>query len=229
LREKLRNSGGFRRCFLVFFASDPLTLEARGVYSAPWRPAPLPRRQLLSAAPPPTAVPTEAVIETPENVQETHLPPNRVALFLATAGGVGFAPLAPGTFGSAVGVVLFPFVSGLGLWLLLLTTLALLSVGIWAADEAERVYQTKDDGRIVVDEVVGQWITLMPLAVLGRSWDPLWLAVGFFVFRGFDIWKPGPVLWAERNFKGGAGVMLDDVVAGIFGAGLMTVLLWALA
>ncbi len=206
-----------------------MAFEAGGVYSALWRPAPLPRRQLLAAAPPPTAIPTEAVIETPENVQETHSPPNRVALFLATAGGVGFAPVAPGTFGSAVGVVLFPFVSGLGLGLLLLTTLALLSVGIWAADEAERIYQTKDDGRIVVDEVVGQWITLMPLALLGRSWDPLWLAVGFFIFRGFDIWKPGPVLWAERNFKGGAGVMLDDVVAGIFGAGLTAVLLWVLA
>ncbi|MCH7709764.1 MAG: phosphatidylglycerophosphatase A, partial [Myxococcales bacterium] len=68
-----------------------------------------------------------------------------MALFLATAGGVGFAPVAPGTFGSAVGVVLFPFVSGLGLGLLLLTTLALLSVGIWAADEAERVYSEERD------------------------------------------------------------------------------------
>jgi phosphatidylglycerophosphatase A len=123
-------------------------------------------------------------------------------------------------------VVLFPFVSALGPWLLGLTTLALLSVGIWAADEAERVYQKKDDGRIVIDEVVGQWITFMPLAILDRSWDFVWLLVGFFVFRGFDIWKPGPARWAEQNFPAGAGVMLDDVVAGLMGAGAMAVLLW---
>jgi phosphatidylglycerophosphatase A len=184
---------------------------------------------LLAAASPPSAVPTEAVIEAPENVQETASPPNRVALFVATAGGAGFAPVAPGTFGSAVGVVLFPFVSGLGLPLLALTTLALLSAGIWAADEAERVYRTKDDGRIVVDEVVGQWITLVPLVLVDRTWDGVWLLVGFLVFRGLDIWKPGPARWAERSFAGGAGVMLDDVVAGLLGAVVMGVGAWWLS
>jgi len=141
-----------------------------------------------------------------------------VALFVATASGAGFAPIAPGTAGSAVGVVLFPLLVGLGPWLFALTVLALLSLGIWAADEAERHYARKDDGRIVVDEVVGQLITLAPLLVLGGATNPWLLVTGFVVFRCLDIWKPGPVRWAEQNFHGGAGVMMDDVLAGVFGA-----------
>jgi phosphatidylglycerophosphatase A len=100
------------------------------------------------------------------------------------------------------------------------TLLGLAFLGIWASDVAERAFERKDDGRIVVDEVVGQLLTLAPLAALapasGRR-SPLWLLAGFLLFRLLDIWKPPPVLWAERSFGGGAGVMLDDVFAGILG------------
>ena len=146
------------------------------------------------------------------------MPPNRVALAIATVGGVGLAPVASGTFGSAAGVGLYLLLAGLGPWLYLLTTLALLSVGIWAAEEAERVYGGEDDGRIVIDEVVGQLLTLAPLLLLGVPTGAFLLVTGFVVFRVLDIWKPGPVGWAERHFRGGAAVMMDDVFAGVLGA-----------
>ncbi len=149
------------------------------------------------------------------------MPPNRVALAIASVGGVGLAPVASGTFGSAVGVGLYLLLAGLGPWLYLLTTLALLSLGIWAAEEAERVYGRKDDGRIVIDEVVGQLLTLAPLLLPGVPSSVFLLVTGFVVFRVLDIWKPGPVGWAERHFQGGAGVMMDDVFAGVLGAFVM--------
>lgn len=124
-----------------------------------------------------------------------------------------------------VGVALFFPLSALGFWLYLLATVALLSLGIWAADEFERAHGKKDDGRIVIDEIVGQLLTYFPFVFLGISAGFLWLVTGFVVFRVFDVLKPGPVRWAEQGFAGGAGVMLDDVLAGIFSALVMGVLI----
>ncbi len=86
-----------------------------------------------------------------------------MAGILATAGGVGYAPIAPGTFGSALGVALFVVLSALHPLLFALTTATLLALGTWAADRAELFFGKKDDGRIVIDEVVGQLIALAPL------------------------------------------------------------------
>ena len=147
-----------------------------------------------------------------------------MARILATAGGAGYAPVAPGTFGSAVGVVLFVVLSALHPLLLLLTTATLLALGTWASDRAEEFFGKKDDRRIVIDEVVGQLIALAPLlyfADLAGTHFLALLGAGFLLFRLFDIWKPGPVGWAERRFEGGAGVMLDDVVAGAIAALVM--------
>ena len=163
--------------------------------------------------------------QTSENNGVLKSAPNPVALFVATGAGAGYAPVAPGTFGSAVAVVLFPLISLLGPWLYLLSALALLSLGVWAADEAERAFGRKDDGRIVIDEVVGQLLTYAPLVIFEVPVGLLWLVTGFVVFRGLDIWKPGPARWAERSFAGGAGVMLDDVIAGLMGAGVLWVLI----
>ncbi len=144
---------------------------------------------------------------------------------MATAGGAGFAPLAPGTAGAAVGVVLHLLLATLSPWLYALGAVALLSLGIRAADAAERFYGRKDDGRIVIDEVVGQLLALAPLALQGvrSSWLPV--VTGFVAFRVFDVWKPKPVRWAER-LGGGAGVMLDDVVAGALAAPLVAGFAW---
>jgi phosphatidylglycerophosphatase A len=100
----------------------------------------------------------------------------------------------------------------------------LLALGIWASSEAERIYARKDDGRIVIDEVVGQLLCLAPLTIVpppGGPRSPMLLGLGFLIFRLFDIWKPGPVRWAERSFPGGAGVMFDDVLAGILAAAVI--------
>jgi len=123
-----------------------------------------------------------------------------------------------------VGVGLYVVLAPWGTGLLLATTAVLLALGIWAADEAEQVYAHKDDGRIVIDEVVGQLLCLAPLTIVpppAGPRAPLLLVLGFLVFRLFDIWKPGPVRWAERSFAGGAGVMFDDVLAGILSAAVV--------
>ena len=138
---------------------------------------------------------------------------------VATAGGVGYAPVAPGTAGAGVGAALYWILAPNGAAIVAGTAIALLAAGIYAADIAERVYERRDDGRIVIDEVVGQLIALAPAALWSANpRSPLWLAIGFLAFRLFDIWKPGPVRWAERNFAGGAGVMFDDVLAGLLAA-----------
>ena len=175
--------------------------------------------------PVPVPVPIGFVIEASENTRESHpparVPGRRLALLLATGAGAGYAPVAPGTAGSAVGVLLHLPLAGLGPGLFAVTILALLFLGIWAAEEAERAFERKDDGRIVIDEIVGQLIALAPLVALAPRVDPrspFWLVTGFVLFRCFDIWKPGPARWAERNLRGGAGVVLDDVVAGGFAA-----------
>jgi len=141
-----------------------------------------------------------------------------LALALASGGGTGYLPVAPGTWGSALAVGIFVLFSPVGLWQFSLTLVALFFLGIWAADTAERVFGREDDGRIVIDEVAGQLLTFAPLLVLGSSRSPAALVTGFVLFRCFDIWKPGPVRWAERRFAGGVGVMMDDLVAGILAA-----------
>jgi len=158
------------------------------------------------------------------------VPARSFTLLVATAGGAGYAPVAPGTAGSAVGVAVYLLLANLGQLLFGVTLLGLAFLGIWASDAAERAFGKKDDGRIVIDEVVGQLLTLAPLLILAppsalRS--PRWLLSGFLLFRLLDIWKPPPVAWAERSFAGGAGVMMDDVFAGILGGLILSVaLLW---
>ncbi len=106
-----------------------------------------------------------------------------------------------------------------------------LGAGVWAAGRAERELGCPDDPRIVIDEVVGQWIALAPLALVhfGTAKSlfsfSCFVVTGFVLFRLFDIWKPGPVGWAERRFEGGLGVMADDVVAGGLAAACLTGLL----
>lgn len=143
---------------------------------------------------------------------------------VATAGGAGYAPFAPGSFGSAVGVGAYWLLADLNLVLFGITLLGFAFLGIWASEIAERHFGQHDDGRIVIDEVVGQLLTLAPLVALapaaGRR-TPVWLIAGFTLFRVLDIWKPPPIRWAERSFSGGAGVMLDDVFAGILGGALL--------
>lgn len=157
------------------------------------------------------------------------------AVWLATVGPIGWLPVAPGTAGAAFAVCTFVFFSLLvpdemrglpALATLLGGTAVLTAGGVRAAELAGQHFGCEDDGRIVVDEVAGQWLTLAPLLVFpgaALSWP--WVVTGFVLFRVFDIWKPGPVRWAERRFPGGLGVMLDDIVAGVLGAVVLAVAL----
>ncbi|MCY4122329.1 MAG: phosphatidylglycerophosphatase A [Acidobacteria bacterium] len=148
---------------------------------------------------------------------------SRLALLVATAGYVGLVPVAPGTWGSAVGVCLLLLVrgtGGAGAEVLLLAVV--LAGGVWAASAAERLYGQPDPGAIVIDEVAGMLITLF--------WIPVtWVGVlaAFLAFRFFDIVKPYPVGMAER-LPAGWGVMADDVVAGLY-AGVTVRVLAAIA
>ncbi|MDO9392321.1 MAG: phosphatidylglycerophosphatase A [bacterium] len=128
---------------------------------------------------------------------------------LASAGFAGYCPIAPGTAGSLVGLVIWWFGAELNIWLQLSIIITLFFLGVWAATLAEKDWG-HDAGRIVIDEVMGMWVTLW---LLPKSW---WLfAVGFLLFRAFDIIKP---LGARQSQKlpGGWGVMVDDLLAGIY-------------
>jgi len=142
----------------------------------------------------------------------------RLALAVATGAGAGYSPVASGTAGAAVGAVLFWPLAALPVPLYAVTVIGITCLGIWAADLADRTWGTKDDGRIVVDEIAGQLISLFPLLLLGRARSPGWIVTGFVAFRVFDVWKPGPARWLEENLEGGAGVVLDDVAAGVLAA-----------
>lgn len=152
--------------------------------------------------------------------------PRFAALAVSTSLGVGLLPAAPGTWGSAFAVGIFVLFSPLPGALLILSLLALGALGVWAADVSEAVFERGDDGRIVIDEVVGQLLALAPLAFLAPAFiegrEIPALVTGFVAFRCLDITKPGPVGWAERRFSGGLGVMMDDVVAGGLAALVVT-------
>ena len=132
--------------------------------------------------------------------------------------GIGYAPIAPGTFGAAAGVAVYLAVVGAGAFALLAVAIVVTLLGIRACDVAERHFGRRDDGRIVVDEVAGQLVALAPLPFSADPREPLVLGAGFLAFRLFDIWKPGPVRAVERRVSGGLGVMCDDLVAGLLAA-----------
>jgi phosphatidylglycerophosphatase A len=141
-----------------------------------------------------------------------------VALFIATGAGSGYAPVAPGTFGSAVGIVLY-FLTWRwpATWQAALLA-AISVVGIWASTVAARHFGREDPGYVVVDEIAGQLLTLFLLGV-----GPIGAAAGFFIFRALDIVKP----WPARQFEAlpaGLGIMADDLMAGAYGWVLMRLL-----
>ena len=138
---------------------------------------------------------------------------DRLALNLATLGPAGRMPKAPGTWGSLVAALLAPIVFlPLPLWARIIVLAALFPLGSWAAGRAEHIVGRKDPGHVVVDELWGQWIAVLPLAA-GQAF---WIIPAFLFFRLFDIAKPWPVRASERWLRGGRGVMIDDGFAGLY-------------
>ena len=148
-----------------------------------------------------------------------------LSIWIATGLGSGYFPVAPGTAGSALGlalVIAFRQTSLEPLWLavsLVAFTGLLFLVGVWSAGKAEKVFGRVDPGQVVIDEVAGQIITFVATPRIAR----IGLIVGFILFRAFDIVKPFPAQRAER-FSGGWGIMLDDVVAGLYALMVLVIL-----
>ena len=143
-----------------------------------------------------------------------------IALTIGTAGFVGYMPKAPGTAGAAVGVLIYVLMEALRIGAYYLHAIIFfLIVGIWAASHVERLLG-HDSQRIVIDEVVGQMITFGMAAGRYRL-SAFYIVLGFGLFRLFDIVKPFPIRRLER-FKGGLGVMADDVGAGLYALAVLT-------
>ena len=143
-------------------------------------------------------------------------PADVIARLVATSGGLGYAPVAPGTVGSLAGVALF-WVVGRSASIGLITALILIVAGVWAATRMGQLAHEHDPQFVVIDEVAGQFVTLW-LAWSLQPASALWtfVGIGFVLFRFFDIVKPAPVRQLER-LKEGFGVMADDIMAGVYG------------
>lgn len=186
--------------------------------------------------PPPSAKPEASLdspaVASPGSSAQSSLPRRKphLSLFIATAGGLGYLPKAPGTWGSLAGVVVYilfaprygRYIHVFGLSTLLWNSafLAVIAVliaflGVWSAHRVVRFAENKDPQFVVIDEVFGQFLACL-VALAPVNWK--YLGLGFILFRLFDIWKPFPARQAE-SLPGGWGVMADDWIAGIY-AGL---------
>ncbi|MEM7568553.1 MAG: phosphatidylglycerophosphatase A [Pseudomonadota bacterium] len=145
----------------------------------------------------------------------------RLGIFLAVGCGSGLLRPAPGTWGSLAAVGLgYVMVTTLGHISVLIAALVSTLIGVWAANVYERRTTKSDASEVVIDEWAGQWFALWPTAFLAPT-APLAWAGSFLLFRAFDISKPGPIGKLDRELKGGLGVMMDDVLAGLLAGALM--------
>ena len=131
--------------------------------------------------------------------------------WIATGFGSGLAPKAPGTVGSLAALLPWLLLRELPLPAYLAALTVAFALGIWAANWVVARLSVEDPGLVVWDEFVGLWI-----ALLACPWHWAWVLIGFALFRLFDILKPRLVGWADRRIKGGLGIMLDDVLAGLY-------------
>ena len=132
-------------------------------------------------------------------------------VFLATGCYVGYIPFAPGTFGSLMGIPLVWLLSKLASPFSVLTMFFFILLSLWIGGEAEKIFNQKDSGCIVIDEIAGMLVTFAMI-----PWSMQNLLIGFILFRVFDIAKPFPSPLIEKNLKGGLGVVMDDIVAGVY-------------
>ena len=136
----------------------------------------------------------------------------RAVLFLATGFFAGTVPFAPGTFGSIMGLPVCFLISKLNIFLAVICTLLFIFIAIWVAAAASQILKKEDPAEIVIDEIAGLIVTFM-----GIPFTPKTAIAGFVIFRAFDILKPFPIRTMEKKVAGGSGIVLDDVMAGIYG------------
>jgi len=162
------------------------------------------------------------------------------ASWIATGLGSGLAPFAPGTAGSALALLPYLGLRVLPLWLQFVVIAVVFVAGTYSADRVCRLLQREDPGAIVIDEWIGQWLTLVlverTLSACGADLGigttmplPWLLALGFVAFRLCDVLKPWPASWADRQLSGGFGTMVDDALAALWAAPLTLAAWWLLA
>ncbi len=141
--------------------------------------------------------------------------------FLASGFYTGYFPVAPGTIGSLVGILACFFLQGIPFITYAIVTILMLIAGIFISGAAERVFQAKDSSHIVLDEIAGVFVTFifLPKGVT-------FLLAGFIAFRFFDILKPFPIRLIDEKLNGGWGIMLDDVLAGVYANILIRLIGW---
>jgi phosphatidylglycerophosphatase A len=148
---------------------------------------------------------------------------NRFILMLATGFGVGYSPIAPGTLGTLVAIPIYYFLSAIPSPVYEVTLIAFFFLSVWISEYAEISFGKKDDRRIVIDEVMGFFIAVLWLPKTTR-----FMIIGFFLFRFFDILKPFPIRRLEKGLRRGYGVVLDDVLAGVYANIVLHLILLAL-
>lgn len=148
---------------------------------------------------------------------------DNIILGFCRLGIAGLAPKAPGTWGTALACLIAPFVFlPLGYAWRCAELGAIFVAGGFAATRAEEILGQKDPGQVVIDELVGVWLVLLPFKNPG-----IWTILAAFVFfRIFDIAKPWPIKWSENWLPGGFGVMIDDVLAGVYALICVAILRW---
>ena len=146
---------------------------------------------------------------------------DEAVVFLATGFYIGNIPFAPGTFGSILGLALCFVLAGLKLPLAIIFTVLFIIVAVWIANGAEKVLKKNDPGCIVIDEIAGMAVTLV-----GLPFNLTTALIGFMIFRILDILKPFPIRSLDKRVSGGVGIVLDDVVAGIFANLLLRILVY---
>tara|TARA_X000001036_G_scaffold419938_1_gene440280 strand:+ start:716 stop:1210 length:495 start_codon:yes stop_codon:yes gene_type:complete len=138
--------------------------------------------------------------------------------FAATLGGIGMVPIAPGTFGSIAAWIIFVYLSHfISMINMLILTILFFILSIWICSEASKDLENKDHKSIVIDELVGMWIALLPVLVIANSQyeRTVYALAALILFRFFDILKPFPISYFDKNYKNGFGIVIDDVISGL--------------
>ena len=138
--------------------------------------------------------------------------------FAATLGGIGMVPIAPGTFGSITAWIIFVYLSHfISMINMLILTILFFILSIWICSEASKDLENKDHKSIVIDELVGMWIALLPVLVIANSQyeRTVYALAALILFRFFDILKPFPISYFDKNYKNGFGIVIDDVISGL--------------
>lgn len=141
--------------------------------------------------------------------------------FLAFGFGSGLVPFAPGTFGTLAAIPLYLLMQGLSLSFYLLITAVVCVVGIWICGKSSELLGVHDHSGIVWDEFAGYFVTMIAAPT---GW--LWVIIGFALFRLFDIWKPWPISILDKQVHGGLGIMVDDILAGVFSLLCLQLMAW---